>query len=141
MRLAVIGCRDFTDKSRLFFELDQIKKVYKGKIHIVSGCIMSERNLKAHKGADQFACQWAHENKVEYTGFEAEWKDFSPPCIRKTNQFGEYNAMAGPKRNSKIIANCDQVLAFWDGVSDGTADALDKADAAGKKSRIIKFKR
>lgn len=38
----------------------------------------------------------------------------------------------GPARNTEIVARCDVMVAFWDGESTGTADAITKARRAGK---------
>lgn len=37
------------------------------------------------------------------------------------------------KRNRKIADECDRMVAFWDGVSRGTTNAMKQAAAAGKK--------
>lgn len=39
---------------------------------------------------------------------------------------------AGPLRNTKIVEDSDQVVAFWDGSSRGTQDTINKARCAGK---------
>lgn len=44
---------------------------------------------------------------------------------------------AGPKRNSKMVAYVDELVAFWDGKSKGTRDAISKAKKAGKPVRVI----
>ena len=44
--------------------------------------------------------------------------------------------MSGPERyairNALIVAAAERMIAFWDGVSTGTADAIARAQAAGK---------
>ena len=44
--------------------------------------------------------------------------------------------MSGPERyairNALILAAAERVIAFWDGVSAGTADAIARAEAAGQ---------
>ena len=71
--------------------------------------------------------------------FKANWKDMSPPCVVKQNQYGEYNALAGMKRNTYIIENSDLVIAFWDGKSTGTKDSINKAKLLNKEIIIIKI--
>ena len=39
-------------------------------------------------------------------------------------------------RNSLIVADCDMVVAFWDGRSRGTLDTITKAVQAGKRVEI-----
>ena len=36
-------------------------------------------------------------------------------------------------RNTKIIEDCDMVIAFWNGVSTGTKDSIEKAKSMNKK--------
>lgn len=141
VKLAVIGCRDYHDKSRVFFELDEIRKTH--QVVIVSGCEDSEKSLKASYGADQFGYQYAKKHRLKYIGFPPAWQDFSEPCLRRKGSHGEFNALAGPNRNTKIIQECDCVIAFWDGntINSGTYDSITKAEKAGKRTKIIKFKR
>lgn len=127
IRLAVVGSRNFTDKSRLFMELNELRKFYKITL-IVSG---------GAKGADTFAENYAKEYGIKKLVLEADWTDMSEPCRRKLNSSGkEYNALAGFKRNSEIVENCDALVAFWDGTSPGTRDIIDKAKLTGKKVKI-----
>ena len=41
------------------------------------------------------------------------------------------------KRNAQIIAEADQVVAFWDGKSPGTRNTIDRAKRANKPLEII----
>lgn len=41
-------------------------------------------------------------------------------------------------RNKQIVDNCDEVIAFWDGTSSGTADTIRFAGKRGKTVVIIK---
>ena len=42
-------------------------------------------------------------------------------------------------RNTDIIKNCQMVVAFYDGVSKGTKDSLDKAKKLKKTTLIVYF--
>jgi hypothetical protein len=44
---------------------------------------------------------------------------------------------AGMMRNGEIIASSDRVVAFWDGISKGTADTISKAKKAGKPVEVF----
>jgi hypothetical protein len=44
---------------------------------------------------------------------------------------------AGFLRNSEIVAQVESVVAFWDGVSRGTRDTIEKARSEGKKVLVI----
>lgn len=129
MKLAVIGSRFFKNKSRMYFELNEIRKVWKVE-EIVSG---------EGGEADRMAKEYAIESKIKYTAFPADWSDLAEPCFIKVNANGEkYNALAGFKRNTKISEYSDAVMAFWDGKSPGTKDTIDKFKKAGKKVIIVK---
>jgi hypothetical protein len=60
---------------------------------------------------------------LEVVVHEADWKN-----IGKS---------AGPRRNSRIVNDCDRVIAFWDGRSRGTLDTIEKACRAGKPVKLI----
>lgn len=40
-------------------------------------------------------------------------------------------------RNTQIVEECDALVAFWDGRSRGTADAIAKARAMGKRVSVV----
>lgn len=135
IKLAVIGTRTFTNKKRLYFELDELRKVYKID-EIISGVAADDEKTK---GADSFARDYAKDKAIKYKGFPADWKDMAEPCLKKIGQYGEYNALAGPNRNTKIAEYSDCVLAFWDGVSSGTHDCLKKFYVLKKKVKTVKI--
>lgn len=134
IRLAVIGTRTYTNRKRVYFELDELAKLYRIDV-IISGC--AEDDDKA-KGPDAFARDWAKERGVPYKGYPAKWDDFSPPCLRRTGLYGEYNALAGPNRNTLIAEDATNAIAFHDRVSTGTADCISKFESRGKKVKTIK---
>lgn len=135
IKLAVFGTRTYTNKKRVYFELDEICKVKK-VIAIVSGIDLHDEKTK---GVDSFARDYAKEKRILYIGYAAEWKDMKPPCLRRMGLYGEYNALAGINRNTKIVDECDEGLAFWDHVSHGTYDTITKMDLFHKYVKIIKI--
>jgi hypothetical protein len=111
MRLAIVGSRKFNN----YFLLKEELRKYKEEIKlIVSG---------GAKGADTLGEKWANENNIPTLIFLADW-----------NRNGK---QAGFIRNEDIIKNCDNVVAFWDGVSKGTAHSLFLAKKYGKPIKII----
>lgn len=83
-------------------------------------------------GADSLADQWAVVHWVKIEEYKADWTDFSEPCVWKTNSRGyKYNALAGFKRNQRMIdeGKPDVVLAFPGGR--GTRDMIKRANEAG----------
>lgn len=133
IKLAVVGTRTYTDKKRVYFELDEFRKIRK-VIEIVSGIASDDYKTK---GVDSFARDYAKEKGIPYKGFPADWKDMAPPCIRKTGLYGDYNAMAGPNRNTKIADYSDEAMAFWDEVSTGTHDVIKKFKTLTKKTKTV----
>jgi len=117
-RVAVIGSRTFSDKQRLAEILgknrDRIKM-------IVSG---------GARGADTLAVEWAQENGFPYLVFPARWKD---PVT------GQHDRGAGFRRNHNIIKVSDVVIAFWDGVSNGTKHSIELAKQLGKPVKVYSF--
>ena len=125
MKIAIIGSRSFSNYDLLKAELSKHKPTL-----IVSG---------GANGADKLGEKYADEFNIKKLIFKANWKDMSPPCVVKQNQYGEYNALAGMKRNTYIIENSDLVIAFWDGKSTGTKDSINKAKLLNKEIIIIKI--
>jgi len=111
MRLAIIGSRDFNNYELLCEELES----YKDKItEVVSG---------GAKGADSLGERWANENEIPTQIFLPDW-----------NKHGKG---AGLIRNHDIIKNSDVVVAFWDGKSTGTKQALELTQIYKKPKKII----
>lgn len=125
MKIAVIGSRNFND----YKLLTMVLKGFKVKT-IVSG---------GASGADALAERFAKEYNIPIQIFKADWQDFSEPCVVKVNNFGKYNALAGHKRNEKVVSDVDVVIAFWDGKSAGTKDAIKKAESKGITVTVVRF--
>jgi hypothetical protein len=51
--------------------------------------------------------------------------------------YKRYGRRAPLVRNSLIVEDADQVIAFWDGVSRGTHDTIKKAERKGKPVLIV----
>ncbi len=118
MKLAIIGSRGFNDYDFLKKNVtDFLKRNSFVCTHIISG---------GAKGADKLAEQFALDNQLEMVAFKPDWK-----------QFGK---RAGFIRNNEIIENADVVIAFWDGDSKGTKDAIMKAIALNKRTKIKIYK-
>jgi hypothetical protein len=117
-RVAVIGSRTFDDKERLYKILTKNKDKIK---LIVSG---------GASGADTLATDWAKDYGIPYLVFPAMWHD---------PETGGYDKGAGFRRNRYIIQYSDIVIAFYDGVSKGTANSLEIAKQLNKPIKIISF--
>ena len=74
------------------------------------------------RGVDRAAEEEARAAGLEVVSLPADW--------------GAHGKAAGFIRNGQIVERCDAVAAFWDGRSNGTADTVRKAEAAGKKVSV-----
>ena len=124
MKYAVVGSRKFTDYEYLKSVLDKFDDI---------DCIVSG----ACKGTDTLSEDYAKENNIPTIIHEADWKDFSEPCKIKYNQYGAYNCLSGLSRNTKIVNDCDILIAFIYGKSSGTKDSIKKAEKSGKEVIIM----
>ena len=109
MKLAVVGSRNFNKSNFAFAKIDELRKKYPSINTIVSGCA---------RGADQIGLDYAEQNNLETMRFPADW-----------DRFGK---AAGMIRNSDIVKNADILIAFWNMMSPGTRDSINKA----KKKKI-----
>lgn len=109
MRLAIVGCRNFTDYREFVSETHRFDFC-----EIVSG---------GCRGTDKLAERYALEYGIPIVIFHPDWN--------------KYGKAAGPIRNRQIVEYCDAVLAFWDGRSAGTKSTIVMARKAGKPIEII----
>lgn len=113
MKLAIVG-------SRVYPDLDRVRRYVRAlplDTVIVSG---------GAKGVDL---------EAELT---ARARGMTVEIYRVTSEdWRVYGKGAGMRRNSFIVAACDQLVAFHDGTSKGTADSIAKARAAGKLREVI----
>ena len=118
MRLAIIGGRNFND----FKKLEEVLHTFYWKYptfrfeQIVSGGAI---------GADKLGARFAKEYKIDLKEFIPDWD--------------KHGKAAGFIRNEDIIKNSDEVLAFWDSVSRGTANSLSIAKRLKKPTLVIYF--
>lgn len=131
MKVIVAGGRDFFDEERMTFELEQLYKAGKlgEKPELVCGMA---------RGADLLA-----KTIFEAAGFvvhkrPADWKDMSEPCVRKINKYGEYNALAGMKRNHAMGDEGDVLVAFYSNTK-GTKDMIDYMHSLNKPKYVFNY--
>lgn len=83
-------------------------------------------------GADRLGKDFAVRNKIEVEEFVPAWGDLSHTgAVIKTGHFGKYDALAGHRRNQKMLdeGKPDLVVAFKGGT--GTADMVGRSKRAG----------
>lgn len=107
MNVAIIGSRTFTDYERA--------KQFLAALDLDISRIISG----GARGADAIAERYAAEHGIPTTIYPADWE--------------RYGRGAGMIRNKQIIADADLVVAFWDGASKGTKNAMELARKAKKK--------
>lgn len=117
-KVIIAGGRDFNDYNLLKTKVDRIlfNKKLTHKICILSG--------KA-RGADSLGERYAKENSLEILEFPADWETFGK--------------RAGVKRNAEMANEADALIAFWDGVSQGTKHMIDIATKKGLLVRTIRY--
>ncbi len=107
--IAVIGSRGFSDYKALSEELDEYD----------IDCIVSG----GARGADSLARRYANERNIR--------------MIEHLPDYAKYQRRAPLLRNELIIADAELIIAFWDGVSTGTAHAIGLARKANKPVRVL----
>src|SRR5262249_18395271 len=111
MRLAIVGSRGFTNLS--------LVRRYVVQMPDVVTCVISG----GAKGVDRCAASVAEARGLEVVEHLPDWKgDGRRPALL---------------RNHRIIDDADQVVAFWDLSSTGTAHTIQLARMAGKLRRIF----
>jgi hypothetical protein len=113
MRLAVVGSHDFHDYSRLKHTLDNMENISM----LLSG---------GAKGADSLAEIYAREKNIELKRLVPDWST--------------YGRAAGMIRNKDIVAEAEQVVAFWDGKSKGTKHSIELAKKIGVPVLVVNVK-
>lgn len=119
LRLVVCGSREwpwrkFFDDALAFYVSDYPKE----NVEIVEGeC----------RGPDLWARAWAEANGYKFKPFPADWDGLGKG--------------AGFIRNGEMAEYGNATLAFWDGVSGGTTDMIEKAKAAGHRVRVLNAKK
>ncbi len=132
MKVIVAGGRDYNDYNELCKVCDYMLQ-NQTNIEIVSG--------KA-PGADTLGETYGKASGYPIRPFPADWNDFTEPCLIKHRRDGtKYNALAGHKRNRKMAAYADVLIAFWDGDSNGTLNMINQAKAHGLKVKIHRYKK
>ena len=111
LSVAVIGSRSFSNYSLLEKTLDAISIT-----RIISGGAI---------GADLLAKRYAKAKGLEY--------------VEHLPNYNFYGKLAPILRNQRIIDEASMVIAFWDGKSKGTKNALDYARKTNKEIKIVKI--
>ena len=111
MKIAVIGSREIDN-------IDLKKHLPEECDEIVSG---------GARGVDTLAANYAVQNGIKLTEFLPNYEVFgkSAPIVR----------------NRTIVDYADGVIAFWDGISRGTAYVINYCNKVGKPVKIVRMRR
>ena len=132
-KVLVTGGRDFTDFNYLTRMLDSVlrEKCKSHSIVIVSG--------KA-QGADNLGEEYAKLRGYKINAHPADWKDITcEGAVIRSNNCGEYNAIAGHMRNEDMAIECNVGVVFWDGYSTGTEDMIKRLNKHKKSMRTFNY--
>ena len=110
MKVAIVGSRKFRELALVKEYVDSLT---------IDTTIVSGRAL----GVDQIAEAAAIARGMPTEIFLPDWKTFG--------------LAAGPMRNALIVGAADEVVAFWDEKSKGTASTIELTRKAGKPLKII----
>ncbi len=109
MKSAIIGSRSISD--------------YEALAQVLQAENITEVLTGGAAGADALAERWA--------------ADQAKPLTVIRPDYAKYGKRATMVRNSEIIKQAAQVIAFWDGESRGTAATIAMAKRAGKPLKVI----
>ena len=110
MRVGIVGSRDCGSHLRRTQEILAVLRAYGPGTVVVSG--------DCPTGIDMIAKRCAKALGLEYVGHPADWK--------------RLGKRAGFARNGTIVADTDEGHAWWNGISRGTMDTVEKYKKAGK---------
>ena len=115
MKLGIIGSRKFLDWEAFKYNMIMFFPNPPSMIDmVISG---------GAEGADTMAECFADFHGIKTKIIKPDWK--------------KHGKQAGFIRNSEIVAQCDVLVAFWDGQSRGTQDSITKAKMFHKPTIII----
>ena len=124
MKIAVVGSRKF---KALYLVIDYIERLPKDTTIVTGGA----------RGVDQTAEKIARNRGLAVEIYKPDWKNIDHPDAKvKKNKYGYYDARAGVRRNRTIVEVADKVVAFWDGISGGTAYTIRYAKETGTSVEV-----
>ena len=77
------------------------------------------------KGADTLGIKWANQHDLPVADFPADWY--------------RYGQAAGRRRNIEMADYADQLVAFWDGRSNGTGHMIRVMKSRNKPVQVVSY--
>ena len=116
VRILLFGTRGFNDRKRFHNDMcDMIETHADEPILFISGA--------ANTGADRLIIEWCRKFGYPCLEMPADWKN-----PKGFNEKLGYNPTAGFERNESMARIATYGLGYWDGVSTGTADMIDRLE-------------
>ena len=133
MKVIIAGGRNFFAQNMLAAFLNDLLE--SGELTGISEVVCG-----GAKGADAVGAALALQASIPVRTMEADWRDLdATPCKIKTNQYGEYNVLAGMNRNIDMGDYADALVAAWDCRSAGTKQMIDYMQRIGKPVFILEY--
>jgi len=132
-RLIVAGGRDYTDYTTAKLHIQMAKNALPPDTWLIilsGGCDVGTLTHIRSDGRKVYGADGLGERVAGELGFELELYDA---------EWDKFGRNAGPIRNGQMARVGDELLAFHDGKSIGTADMIKKARAEKLKVTIIKY--
>lgn len=132
MKVIVAGGRKFNDETLMLQTLNRL---------LESGFISKDVELVCGmaEGADLMAKAIFEDAGLVVHTRPADWNNMSKPCVIRNNTHGQYNALAGHKRNRAMGNEADKLIAFWDEKSAGTKDMIKYMAKLGKPLVTVNY--
>ena len=132
MKIAVVGSREYENKTKIKEFVLTLKKKFGERLEIVSGGQI--------KGADGIAKKEALEYEIDYKEFAPAHYKYNIHCALPRKFYGAaYSTGHYHIRNDQLAKYSDMIIAFIpEGVeSNGTKDTLKRGKKYGKKTIVI----
>jgi hypothetical protein len=110
VRIAIVGSRGFAP---LELVRDYVARLHPGCTVLTGGA----------RGVAPVAARAARDRGLAVVVHHADW--------------ARHGRAAGPIRNRQIVAECQALVAFWDGGSRGTAHVVEQAKAARRPIELV----
>jgi len=132
MKIAIVGSREYTNKTKIKEFVLTLKKKFGERLEIISG--------GQQQGADGIAKKVALEYEIHYKEFAPAHYKYNIHCALPRKFYGAaYSTGHYHIRNDHIAKYSDIVIAFIpdNTKSSGTQDTLKRAKKYGKKTIVI----
>lgn len=128
-RVAIVGSREYPDLAAV----KAYVRALPGNVVVVTGAWWDSDSIEIvapTSGVDNAAAYAARARGLVVDLCVAN--PLLPPDGKRLHR-----RSAGPRRNRPLVESADRVVAFWDGESKGTADAIAHARKLGKPVEVI----